>query len=625
MTAATATLASSSAAVPTHGSVTLSWSSTNATSCTASGAWSGGLATSGTQSVVVTRTSTYALSCSGATASATVTAAPMMLAVTVQYQRPGTPVVNAAQTFFVPDWAHPVVAPVPYVYVELDDPTGRAVQTTYANANGVATFSGLDPRVRYTPQIRSRINYPPLAVDFEVLNNTAPLDTSQGSFRSRYPAYSTSFPAYTPTNAVQQTLTITAPDGWDAANGKLVDANRVAAPYELLAYAYLEAVTISDAAAGAALRPLTILWSVANKGGLAAPPDNYDLGTVTGSGGFYASDHGSIDTNGTDSGSNLAEDYIFLSGDQTTEAMDIYPTVMTHEMGHFAQTLFSTGQSPGGQHSYNDYQDPTLAWVEGSASGISALVMNTPKQDRLGYVSGEIVVGVYDISNNTVSGNPQPWPIGWYQETTTTALMWAAYDPQGPMHLSIAAALAPMFSASWDQGPYLNTIWLYLYLLKQANPRIASAVDAWSSAHNVVSAGNDAWGVAETHTGNRNAQDSLPPYTTINIGQTVQVCSAGAPLEYNKEGNSRYIFLKGDGASHKLSAQGPAGTVPLLSGIMYTAGSTSTSQSGVVPPEGVVTTVGDCSVSYGQFSSDTAACSEPAAPPAEQCWSVTWQ
>ena len=189
--------------------------------------------------------------------------------------------------------------------------------------------------------------------------------------------------------------------------------------------------TVSAAAGGAALRPLTILWSVSNKGGLAAPPDNYDQGTVTGSGGFYASAHGSIDTSGTDSGSNVAEDYIFLSGDQTSEAMDIYPSVMTHEMGHFAQTLFSTAQSPGGDHSYNDYQDPTLAWIEGSASGIAALVMNTPTQDRLAYVSGEIVVGIYDISNNTISGNPQSWPIGWYQESTITAMMWAVLRSTG--------------------------------------------------------------------------------------------------------------------------------------------------------------------------------------------------
>ena len=51
---------------------TLTWSSTNATSCTASGAWSGAQATSGTQSEIPTQTgsSTYTLTCSGAGGSA---------------------------------------------------------------------------------------------------------------------------------------------------------------------------------------------------------------------------------------------------------------------------------------------------------------------------------------------------------------------------------------------------------------------------------------------------------------------------------------------------------------------------------------------------------------------------
>jgi hypothetical protein len=630
----TATLSSSAANVPVDGSTILTWSSSNASGCTASGSWSGALAASGSKTVVVGKSATYMISCSGsggaATASASVAASPMLLAVKVQYQRPGPPKLNAAGTYYVPDWQHPVTAAVPYVFVEMDDPTGKAVQATFANANGIASFSGLDPRVRYTPQIRSQAKNPAVSVDFEVLNNTellTPAASGQGSFRMRYPTYSTSFSAYQPTNAVSQALTVTAPDGWDPVSATLVDAKRVAAPYELLAFATFEAQTVSAANGSSAWRALTILWSVSNKGGLAAPPDNYDQGTVVGSGGFYSPQHGAIDAGGTDSGKPVSEDYIYLSGDQTFEAMDIYPTIMTHEMGHFAQSLFSTIQSPGGDHGYDDVEDQTLAWIEGNASGISALVMNTPKQFRLGQTSGTIYVDVYDISNSTINGNSQPWPLGWYQETTTTAMMWAAYDPNGTMRLSAAATLAPMFTAAWLQGPWLNTIWAYADLLKKANPSVAAALDAWAGARNVVTAGNDVWGSTETNAGARPAQDTLPPYTNLNFGQTVQVCSAGAPLEYNHDGNSRYVFLQGDGSNqtHTLSAQGPAGTVPLLSGYSFTAGSNHTSLSGTVPAAGVVVTVGDCAVSYSEYSSDTAACSEPATPPAEQCWSVKWQ
>jgi hypothetical protein len=67
-------------------SVTLSWSSTNATSCAASGDWSGTKATSGKETVTpsTTGSKTYSLSCSGAggtgsaSASVTVTSPPQM-------------------------------------------------------------------------------------------------------------------------------------------------------------------------------------------------------------------------------------------------------------------------------------------------------------------------------------------------------------------------------------------------------------------------------------------------------------------------------------------------------------------------------------------------------------------
>ena len=631
--APTVTLAADSTAILANNTVTLTWSSQNAKSCTGGGGLSSAIANSGSQvTAALAATTTFSISCSNpvfaaVNAAVTVTVSPTLaLAVTVQYQAPGAPVVNAAATHYVPDWAHPTLSAVPFVYVELDSPTGQTIQSTYADANGVAQFSGLDPTVSYTPKILSKIRNAALGVDFEVVNNTAPIDTSQGTFRARYAPYSTTFAAYVPgPRLASQAATVSCPDGWDTASAKLVDANRVAGPYELVAFATFEAQTISAAVGPSAplWRPLTILWSVRNKGSLSAPPNNYDQG-VTINDGFYGSGHKSIDTSGADTGAAVAEDFIYLGGDQTVEAQDIYPTVMTHEMGHFSQRQFSTLIQPAGGHGYSDYSDPLLAWIEGSASGISALVMNTPKQFRLGQVSGEVVVAIIDISNNTVNGNPQPWPVGWYQETTTTGLMWAVHDPAGGMGLSAATTLAPMFSSTWRQGPWLNTVWAYLFLLKQANATIAAAIDNWSSAHGIVSVGNDVWGSLETNVGNRTAQDALPPYTSVSIGQSVQVCSVGAPLNYNKEGNRRMLRLQGDGASHTLTVQGPAGTVPVI-GSTFTPGSTQVAVAATVAAQGAIARIGDCAVVLGQFTSVTAACSEIAVPPAEQCWMVSWQ
>jgi dienelactone hydrolase len=64
--APTDTITASPASVVAGNTSTLTWSSTNATSCTASGAWSGTKATSGTAKMVPAKTGVYTLLCSAA-------------------------------------------------------------------------------------------------------------------------------------------------------------------------------------------------------------------------------------------------------------------------------------------------------------------------------------------------------------------------------------------------------------------------------------------------------------------------------------------------------------------------------------------------------------------------------
>ena len=87
--APTLTLTASPASVASGSASQLTWSTTNATSCTATGAWTGTLATSGTQSTgALTANASYTLTCSGSggsvsqTAAVTVSAAPPTLALT---------------------------------------------------------------------------------------------------------------------------------------------------------------------------------------------------------------------------------------------------------------------------------------------------------------------------------------------------------------------------------------------------------------------------------------------------------------------------------------------------------------------------------------------------------------
>jgi hypothetical protein len=548
--------------------------------------------------------------------------------ITVNFQTPGAPVLNGSH-FYVPNWANPVTAPVPFVWVEMQDPTNAVVGHAYADANGRASIPGLNPAVAYTPVIRSKMSDPALGLDFVVLNNTAPVDTSQPLYRQRYTEYANAGPAYTPDKrSGTQTLgTLTATDGWDGAQNALIDAKRFAGPYALLANAVREAQIVSAAIGGTPTwRPLTILWSVKNKGGLASPPNQMDQGYVTGSGGYYNSSHKGVDASGTETGDVVTEDFEFLSGDQTTEPMDIYPWVLTHEMGHFTQNLFSTIETPGGSHAYGDYQDPTLAWIEGNASGIAALVLNTPEQNRILMNGGTLIVNSFDPTTGTVNGTAQSWPVGWFQESTTTRLMWELYDPNGTVALSAPAVLAPMYSAVWKNGPWLNTAWAYAAQLSKGNAAKAAAIDALSDSLHIKATGDDEWGTAETSPGNRTAKDALAPYTTVTIGGgAVQACSAGSPQNYNKESNVRYLRVLGDNKTHTLTVQGPTGTVPIVGRYLFTAGSNTFSTSSNLPTGYVVFDVGDCSVADSEFSSTAAECNEPATPPVEQCWTVTIQ
>jgi len=71
VSAPTATLAASPSSIIAGQSATLSWSTTDATSCSASGGWSGARATAGSQTLAPTASVTYTLTCNGTGGSVT--------------------------------------------------------------------------------------------------------------------------------------------------------------------------------------------------------------------------------------------------------------------------------------------------------------------------------------------------------------------------------------------------------------------------------------------------------------------------------------------------------------------------------------------------------------------------
>jgi len=127
----TATLSVSPTSITSGQDATLTWSSTNTTSCIASGAWSGTITTSGSQSTgVLTQNSTYNISCSGSGGTANASA-------TVTVTAPGYSCITSATNGHCPFPSDSYIIGAnsnPYVDQNVWSGNGSYQQTLYANS-----------------------------------------------------------------------------------------------------------------------------------------------------------------------------------------------------------------------------------------------------------------------------------------------------------------------------------------------------------------------------------------------------------------------------------------------------------------------------------------------------------
>jgi hypothetical protein len=95
----TASLSAAPTTLPSGGTSTLTWSSTNATSCTASGGWSGTKATSGTESTgALTSSTSYSLTCMGTGGTSSVASVSVTISNGAVTLTPKTAALASAQT-----------------------------------------------------------------------------------------------------------------------------------------------------------------------------------------------------------------------------------------------------------------------------------------------------------------------------------------------------------------------------------------------------------------------------------------------------------------------------------------------------------------------------------------------
>jgi hypothetical protein len=611
----------------------IDWAAANIKNCRGTAGFPEALATAGTLTTpALTQTVTYSLECSNpaypaVNSSVTIVVADTFeLVVTAKYERPGPSKVNSVGRLEA-DMDNPVTTGIRNVYIELQDGAGNKVAGTHASEAGSVRFTGLDPKKKYTPVIKS-VGKNSSGFEIHVLDNMRPVSTVASTIRTRYEPYLNRAAEYTPDpKRLKQATELTAKLGWDSALKILRDDQRISAPYIVLADAMEQQAYVAQNGAVNSVDSISILWSAQNKGG-STEDNNYDRGFVRSSGAFYSRSAITIAADGrVNSGGSENIPHIFLSGAPAFELQELSTAITAHEMTHFTQDKSQRNYSPGGPHSERgEHQDIALVQHEGLATGTALMIARAPTLDRFIFRDGSVRAVRSDYRSNDT-------PLGWFQERTVIQFIWRLFDPAGAVKLSGPQILAPFYSQDWRTGTFGPNIWAYAGILKKQHPSLAGNIDAVGSSLNITLAGNDEWGSTESILGNRSSTQTFPIFTRVPLSGSVTVCAAGSANEYNKLSNRRYLRFDGDGTTRRYTVSAPTNSIPVFvvartNGSLaggYAKGVRNIFVDQAIPPEGSWGWVGECSVVLSSIAETTRSeCSATTyTAPAEQCFTIT--
>jgi hypothetical protein len=502
--APTASLSASASSVASGGSVTLSWSSTNATACTASGGWTGNRGTTGSEVVSnITAAVTFSLICSGGggnsnTSSVNVSIlTPTQGAVTGQVTFARIPF--SASTNLGLNYAGSTQQPARGIQVHAINPTTQAIlasATTDASGNFSLTVAN-----NTNIQIRAEARM--------VRPGTQPLprwDVHVQDADATTPVNYTYSDAQTFSSATGAVHNLAIPSGFN--NSGAVTGTRHSAPFAILDTIYQGIQTVVGVAPTTNFPELTMDWAANNPGGETFFDPNDSM--------------------------------IVLSADPSTDTDEFDQHVIAHEFGHYIEFNFSRADNIGGSHGLGDRLDPRVAFGEGFGYAFAAIVLNDPVARDSLVSGGGPVSSTFNVETNNVT-NP-----GWYSEASVWSILWDLHDSASDGNDSLSLGFAPLWNvltSAQRTTNALTTVFAFVDAIKDARPGDGAAINMLVGGQSISSV-TDEFGTGETnHGGAPAATDTLPVYTTITPGTPVVIRSSAPFGTYNTIGNHRYLRL----------------------------------------------------------------------------------
>ena len=470
------TLTAAVGSVTSGAATTLTWSSTHATSCTASGAWSGTRATAGSESTgALTSAATFTLTCTGSggsgTASATVgitTAGPVSVRGVITYARVPYLTGNGLD----------------YVNTRQEPARGITVEVVNAATQVVLATTTTDATGAWSVSVPGSTNLFVRSKAEMVRAAPAPLPhwrVRVGDPQAALLTYAHDGPVFGSGAGTVHDVAI--PSGWDVS--RVPVGTRASAPFAILDSLWRAMQLVLSVAPDTDFPALDVDWSTANPGGDT----------------FY---------------SGGGQPKIVLCGEANVDTDEFDPSTIIHEFGHYIEDKFSRSDSIGGPHGFDDLLDPRVAFGEGFGYAFAAMALNDPvMRDAFGNQQGQTARFSVDASNAQRRG--------WFNESSAQELLWDFFDPAGEANDNVALGFAPLWAvltAEQRTTAAFTTLFSFVTKLKERAPGVQPAIDARVAAEQITAAGMDIHGTNETHVPPNTAQvsDVLPVYTPIAIG-----------------------------------------------------------------------------------------------------------
>jgi hypothetical protein len=304
----------------------------------------------------------------------------------------------------------------------------------------------------------------------------------------------------------------TATTGWGGAS---YTGTRAAAPLAILDQIYSGIQAIIAERPNEVFSPLDAFWSVNNT--LTSPMD-IDAGELTAS--FYRAD---IDS-------------LFLLGDATVDTEEFDDHVTMHEWGHYFEDVFSRSDSIGGLHTIGDSLDARVAFGEGFATALAAIVLN---EQQYCDTAAAGTSGGFGLSTENENGGPQ----GWMNEMSVATFIYDLWDTNVDGTDTRSIGFGPILDTMMGPQANTNALTTLFSFATELRTMLSGAdltfVDSQLDRENVEWTAIDIWGGSQDliSTSPNQSRDVLPLYTTLSTnGTPINICT-NSDFDNDRGGN----------------------------------------------------------------------------------------